>query len=31
VPIDHTHWVARMVEIIAIASAVVFAYLHSAR
>jgi hypothetical protein len=30
-PIDHTRWIARMVEIITIAGAVVFAYLHSAR
>jgi hypothetical protein len=28
--IDHTRWVACVVEIVAIAGAVVFAYLHSA-
>ena len=29
-PIDHTRWIAGVVEIVAIAGAVVLAYLHSA-
>jgi hypothetical protein len=30
-PVDHTRWMAALIEIAAIAAAVAFAYLHSAR
>jgi hypothetical protein len=29
-PIDHTGWLARVIEVLAIVAAVVFAYLHAA-